>query len=482
MLFKYKLLGRPYREEGDGGDSGGWSRTWSDASGSVTTDSEGNISWTGSSGSGSFTQALQGYGPYAGMTWNNRYGGWSDPDGNITYGLTPQQLADQTAANAAAADAAQKAAADAAAQEAARVAAEKAAAEEATRVEAARVEAERVAAEQEAARVEAARKEAERIATDRANREQAVVTEQAQTRSILQGVPVAGFAAPTSITADAPDVNKIGPAANIGNTNLASINSSITKSADEAQPSKDPESLVNRVGIIGSTADESQAETNRLKAMSRGEEGLGHISPGSNVPRNPEKNEALSVLDKVAGWASLIPGAQVLTAPYALGRLAYKTYSDATNDEVSAGETVGNLVKGIVTPRLVSAANGIIGNALGPDGAQLLGNYAKVAMLNNLVSDDKMPTSPGGYLMSKAASDPSYSDGYQHAANGDIINVGGFSSVGSSGNYQAPTQVATVAPTTPAAAAAPFVMPSGIIGNYLQWFNQGKGTLKHKGT
>lgn len=390
MLFKYKLLGRPYRDESSG-DSG---------SAANTVNARGGYGGGETSGGGD-------------------YSGWSSSSSS-----------------------------SAAAQEAARIAAEQEAARQAAAAESARLA--------EVARVEAERKETERLAAvDRANREQQVEVDQAQTRSILSPVAVSGFATPTSINADSPDVNKIGPAANIANTNLASVNSSITKATDDSQPSKDPESLVNRVGIIGDAVSGDKAEK-----------------------KSPD---AMSAMDKVMAWLSFVPGAQAITAPYGLVRLAQKTYDDATNPNVTAGQTVANLAKGVIIPQALGVANGIIGNAVGKDGAQLLSSYSQAAKLSNLLGDgkDQLPTSPASYLLSKATSGPTYTDGLQHAANGDVINVGGFSSSTSSGNRQATAAPVAVAATTPT--PPPTELPNGIIGNYLQWFNQGRGTLKQKG-
>ena len=239
-----------------------------------------------------------------------------------------------------------------------------------------------------------------------------------------------------------------------------------------------------------SDENQSPAETARLTNQNAGTDALGNITPGSDVSKSNNTNYSSEMfstptwLDRTMGLLGFVPGLQPLSAAYWAGKPLFGLSQDMANPNIDTKDAISKFAKdeigGFVKGKLTGIINGEIGKAVGPDGAAALGNYQKAASLYNIAQDnpkDMVPTSAGSYVWNAVTGgQPAYNDGLQHAANGDVINSSGWASHSSPPVVPDPTPQVAVADPTPKAE-----IPSGVIGNYLQWFNQGRGTLKQKG-
>jgi len=368
MLFKHKLLGRPYRS--DGWSSGNY--------GGYTTGSDSNAT----------TYETASYA-------QSQYESSNASDGS---GLAERVAADRAAAEQAAA---QEAARVAAAQEAARVAA----AQEAARIEAARVEAERVAAEQEAARIEAER----------------VATEQAENKALVERLGGWGPVPEGEAVAD-PGVLKTQdtPVAQEKTDSLASrtFNLSTLGSTTKAAPGKPGESLMANAQSKMAVVDMPEAvrqskeqgvplssligEPNRAQLQRLQDMGLGDLEgvnpnnlSGQNVNNMLASAKTGDVIGRVGNYATnaalgMVPGGQFIGA----GIRAYGAIEGGMSLEDAAKATASDLAMGWLGGKV----NGAVGKALGPDGRAALGAYNQAASLASLAGYNLPGANAGSYV------------------------------------------------------------------------------------
>lgn len=338
MLFKYKLLGRPYRWGGEDRDSEGRGTsdsgtTYSDSSGSVTTYSDGSATWTGSSGSGSYDASAD----------------------------NARQLAEQ----------------------------------EAARQAAAKAEADRVAAAQEAARIEAER----------------VAAEQAANEALVE--QLGGWATPAAEPEDAPAKPVTAPAEDTEGLasrtfNLATLGTnnkpgeSLMASAQSKMAVVDMPEAVRQSKEQGIPLSSIIGEPNRAQLQRLQDMGLGNLEgvnpnnlTGQNVNHMLASAKTGDALERAGTFATnaalgMVPGGQYIGA----GIRAYNAVQGGMSLEDAAKASASDMAMGWLGGKV----NGVVGQALGPDGRAAMGVYNRASSLANLAGYDLPGVNAGSYV------------------------------------------------------------------------------------
>lgn len=197
------------------------------------------------------------------------------------------------------------------------------------------------------------------------------------------------------------------------------------------------------------------------------------LQPGQ-APASPVAPEGGSNWGKVADAAAFLgmftPATAPLSAAYYAAKPVVGLASDLS-DGGSIGDSISKFAKGIIGSHIAGAINGAVGQAVGPGAANALSAYSKVATADNLMNDTNNPASVGGLVANAAMhgnpdASGAPSEGSQFASS-PSHSYGGFSA----GPPPAQQVASNTAQPQPVQAATP--SPNGIIGNYLDWYQQG---------